>query len=221
MNPDPDGRRPGADLAPKDERKFSVGLELGTGALLPGGKLSITYERLWEGRVRQLLTEASEYAGVGEDMLADHAAENRRFADLFAAAGRKAISAHDGMLRDWLARLVAAAFADDAKIDGLSFMVDLLAQLEPVHLRLLRAVGRLSLQEGGSFSAGRLEEQVPADAGVVSAALQRLGSLGLLDDDRGRGGPMAFGGTPAGQGFSLTQIGRELLKRCEEAAAEL
>jgi hypothetical protein len=66
--------------------------------------------------------------------------DDETFGDMFVTAGRRAIDAADPDLRDTLARLVAAAFGDDARIETVSFLLGLVIQLEPVHLRVRRAV---------------------------------------------------------------------------------
>jgi hypothetical protein len=203
----------------KDERELSIGLELGTGALLPGGKLSFTFRRLWDERGKQFLAQTSDYAGADEEALADRVAESKRFGDLLAAAGRKAMSVHDVTLTDWLARLVAAAFRDDAKIDTAAFLVDTLAQLEPVHLRVLLTVRMWS--NTGKRTEVRLAREVGAEPAVVAAATARLESLGLLQSGR-TGAETSYGDLERDpeRVVQVSNLGNRLLKLCEETASE-
>jgi hypothetical protein len=123
--------------------------------------------------------------------------------------------------QDWLARLLAGAFKEDSKVEMVAFMVDVVAQLDPIHLRVLRICGR-PLRAG----ARRPEGEVGASRQVILAAFARLGSLGLAQDESAR--PISGGfGDPAqtrqvGQDLNkwkLTPFGRELRRWCDEEAA--
>jgi hypothetical protein len=136
--------RPGSgDLVPRDKREIDFGVEVGTGAILPGGKLTFGFRRKWDHRGAAFLDRIEGYADADEDALVQRVDKDDRFADVLSAAAQKAIQVGDEEILDWLARLVAGAFLDDAKVDEIAFMVDLLAQLSPVHAgrRRRRSVG--------------------------------------------------------------------------------
>lgn len=85
-------------------------------------------------------------------------------------------------------------------METVAFMVDVVAQLDPIHLRVLRICGR-PLRAGA-----RPEDKVGASRQVILAAFARLGSLGLAQDKSAR--PISGGfGDPAGQ---TRQVGQDL-----------
>ena len=211
-----------APLVPRDEREFGIGLELGTGAVLPGGKLNLTYRRKWDYRGDQFRERVEDYADADEDELVQRVEQDERYADTLATAARKAITTGDETTHDWLARLLAAAYQDDSKVETVAFMIDVLAQLDPIHLQVLRRWGR-PLRAGAQ---PRTEDEVGASRQVILAALARLESLGLVQDESAT--PISGGlGNPAGQRrqvgqdlnrWKLTSFGRELRSWCDDEA---
>ena len=98
------------------------------------------------------MAQASEYAGADGDELAERVDEDGQFADVLAAAAEKAVSVGDELMRESLARLVAAAFRDDAATDKIAFLIGMATQLDPIHLRVLKSLsGRLDGREHGDI----------------------------------------------------------------------
>ena len=213
MQPAADGdqRSSSGDLVPKDEREVSFGLEVGTGAVLPGGKLTFGFRRKWNHRGAQFLERVKDYADTDEDELVRRVEDDARFADALGAAAQRAVLVGDGMMQDWLARLVAAAFNDDAKVDSIAFLVNLLAQLEPVHLRLVKGLSDNPPETDGQ-TPRVLSTAVHADAMLIVAAMQRLSSLHLA-----KMAEMALiPHDDAERAWTLTTMGIQMLELCEQ-----
>jgi hypothetical protein len=206
-----------AGLAPKDDRKVTAALELGTGELIShwiaGGKLSLSFERNYQRRSRRFVDRTLEFADTDEDRLVDRVSADERFADVVAAAGRKAISTSDEPMQDWLARLVAAAFLDDARVDEVAFLVHLLTQMEPVHLRVLQVLPDQVSAEG---ELAAISTRVDLEPGLTLAALAHLEAVGVGEDHT------PGGGRPKDQhSWWITRAGQALLKYAQDAAARL
>ncbi len=177
-----------------------------------GFKVGASYKYRRESRLKRLLEDAAGYADTSEEAIGERAASEEGFGDVFLTAGQQAIDMGDSGLRDALARLVAAAFQDDARIETVSFLLGLVDQLEPVHLRVMAALVDLAEQDPGTPPLTvMVEAKVNADAGLTTAALVRLQSLGLVaDEDTGQTGPPGAGVRLRPQ-WSLTDLGRQLL----------
>ena len=174
-------------------------------------KASYAYRRITRGG--QLIEDAARHAHVDAGTIGQRAIDDEGFGDVLLTAGERAITTGDPELRDTLARLVAAAFNDDAPIETVSFLLEQVAQLEPAHLRVLRAVSLLPHTDGESPPyTVVVERRVNADPGLAAASLPRLAALGLVvDEGVGRSGPV---GAPlrARSEWALTELGRQLLQ---------
>lgn len=171
-----------------------------------GLKLGGSYAYTRESRVKQLVDDAAAYASTDEDGIADRASGDAEFGDILLRAGRRASETADPGLRDVLARLVAGAFEDDARVGTWHYLLGLAtSQLEPVHLRVISAI-----DPAGESQTAEVENQVNADPGLTSASLSRLQSIGLVSTEDGRGY-----GSPA-RGWQLTDLGRKLVELVEE-----
>jgi hypothetical protein len=199
-----------ADLVSRDEREVNFSVELGTGVVLPGGKLTLSYGRKWDHRGRRFLNAVEGYADANEDELVQRIEEDGRFGDLLAVAAQKVVLIGDDEIQDWLARLVAGAFLDDAKVDEIAFLIDLLAHLSPAHLRVMRGVVDLP-----PLSRQDIEAQLNMPPALVQAAVARLEADGLIAAPRAGG----FGSpTPE---YQLTDLGKTMLSHCEGVALRL
>ena len=203
-----------APAPPDDEREFKVTLEIGTGAVLPGGKVGVEYRRKWKHRGERFLHRTLEEAETDESGLAARIASDDDFADLLLGAAQKAALSGNELTHDWLARLVAAAFHDDAEVDKVAFLVDLLSQLQPVHLRVMKALAEYP-PSGEGATPEILRESVHADVELVIAALHRLNSVLLAQQ-----ADMAF--IPHDQTlrvWALTTMGAQLMDLCWQVDA--
>jgi hypothetical protein len=144
---------------PKDEREFKAELELSSGALLPGGKLAVSFRRLWDKRVDDLAADVIDIAEIDADEFAGRIAAGDPAADLFRIAAERVVTDGDPFLRDVLARLVAAALDDDAEIHEVSYLMDQLAGLHPLHIRVL-----WSLTPGGALRSAQARSASPPSA---------------------------------------------------------
>jgi hypothetical protein len=197
------------EVVPKDDREVSFALEVSTGEMLashglPSAKLSTTYTRRWRHRGQRFFERTLKYAGTDENGLTGRIESDEPFADTIAAAGQRAILVGDEKMQDWLARLVAAAFRDDARVDTAAFLINLLTQLEPVHLRALRTLWPL---QGKHYSP---EDGVGAESRVYEAALLRLASLGLVEEKASQTASRSNRRT-----WAPTTLGIEMLELCE------
>jgi hypothetical protein len=202
-----------AEKAPKDDRELSMSVELSSGELLdrvglPGAELAASYKRTWDRQGSRFLTRALQYAGTDEAGIAARIDRDHRFGSVLAAAGQQATVVGDELMQDWLARLVAAAFADDAKVDTVAFLVNMIAQLEPVHLRALRETSK-------PLRRSEALERVGVEMPVYRAALLRLESLGLVEESHPSPPPEPrWSGRPS---WTRTPLGDQLLNLCEQA----
>jgi hypothetical protein len=201
----------GGAPVPKDDRELSFALEVSSGELLerhglPSAKLATTYTRKWEHRGRGFFRKAVEYAGTDEDGLVDRVGADDTFADALATAGQKATLSGDEVMHDWLARLVAAAFNDDAKVDTVAFLIGIVAQLEPVHLRELRDLARPLRSPWPVWvevGEGVLERHL-AEKDLQAAVMLRLASFGLVENKKA--------------GWRAQSLGKQLVDLCEQVA---
>jgi hypothetical protein len=125
------------DQPPRDEREFNVGIEVHTPQWMPGVKANASYRRVWEKRVDLFLDAIVELVGISRTELEARALDGDQFTDLIGIAGGRASERGDPEYRDILAGLVAAALLDDARIDTVSYVINRIVRLEPVHMRLL------------------------------------------------------------------------------------
>jgi hypothetical protein len=191
-------------------RQDEVTLEVSTPAWFPA-TLRAAYTRRWEKRSKEFVEKTAGYVGVTEQAIFDRAETDEAFGDVFIAAGSRVTHTSDAELQDVFARLAAAAFLDDARVDAMSFQLQLVRQLEPVHLRVLRAVDQADGTPEYSRGTDDITRTVNADPGIASAALYRLESLGLVENKAyARGGPPGAG-RPLVDVWGTTGLGGELL----------
>lgn len=124
-----------------DEREFFANLEIFTPRVLPGIKVGATFRRKWtRARTERFVDNLSAASGLSRNDLRDRLQQEDEITDLFANA---AMGANDNGSKEYselLARLVAAALIDDAKVDPISYLIERFTQLSPVHLRILAII---------------------------------------------------------------------------------
>jgi len=124
---------------PYDDREVSAELEVHTPNWLPGAKLKTGFQRKWN-RVDRFFDGVADASGLTHEELEDRISQGDEITDLVITAGQRAAEKGNHAYSDLLARLVAAALIDDAKVDPISYLMDRIVQLDPVHLRILETL---------------------------------------------------------------------------------
>jgi hypothetical protein len=125
---------------PRDEREVQAEFNVGLPSWLPGGRFGVSYRRLWDKRGANFINQAADAAGLEVNALADRIEDGDGFSDVFASAARQAIADGDPARADTLARLVAAALFDDARIHVVSYVLSFIESLQPIHIRIINAL---------------------------------------------------------------------------------
>lgn len=172
------------------DNEASVGLELGVGGgIFPANaKLAVSLKRGWNSRGQDVLDSVTQ--AVDGEVLERRLLQAPELEVLLARAVNAAAASSLASKRRLLARVVQAAILDDAAIDQATLIVDVLEQVDAVHIRCLEAIARAELnsKEAGDweFTAERAEK--PANQRVQEAAddypspiIKRLATLGLAD----------------------------------------
>jgi predicted transcriptional regulator len=159
------------------QQKVSVTAEIGVPDWLPfKARLQATYEALWSRRSLPVITAVADDLG-GQDQLAERIEADAELADVFEQGMKVAATTHHDGLRDAVTAVIRAAFHDDARLELNAYLLDLLGQMQPAHLRVLKAIDS---RRDESY-LDELEPLVDADRGVLAGAVRRLESLGLVD----------------------------------------
>lgn len=218
-----------ASRASSSENEFSASLELRSVDWLPvGAQASLAFRRRWRGRQRALVDDVASAADMTRDDLLAAAAADEQAGDLLMRAmGRSAeVGAED--YRADLARVVSAAFDDDALIEECAYFGSLILRLEPADLRALRAAARTQSAEvmpdmepqtfptGIQVTASQVATNVAASVGLTASILERLRSFGLIyeDDPDTHWGQTRFLEQDR-RLWSVTELGRRVLRFCE------
>ncbi len=171
----------GGELEPRGEHEVNIEVSTPDWLTPLGVKLKAAYHYRRQGRARQFVKATAEYAETDEESLIERATEDEVFADTFALAGEQAVTTGDPEVRNTLARLVARAFQDDVRIETISVLLRLVEQLQPIHLRVLRALSMIPQHDPDSPPQTiQVEALVNADTGLTPAALLWLRSLGFV-----------------------------------------
>jgi hypothetical protein len=172
------------------DNEASVGLELGVGGgIFPANaKLAVSLKRGWNSRGQEALDSVTQ--AVNGEVLEHRLLQAPEVEVLLARAVNAAAASSLASKRRLLARVVQAAVLDDAAIDQSTLILDVLEQVDAVHVRCLEAIARAELEskEAGDweFTAERAEKpsnqrvQDAAD-GYPSPIIKRLETLGLAD----------------------------------------
>jgi hypothetical protein len=172
------------------ENEVSAGIELavGGGVFPASAKLAVTLKRGWSSRGQEVLDSVSR--AIDGEILERRLLEAPEVEVLLVRAVNAAAGSALSSKRRLLARVVQAAVLDDAAIDQSTLIVDVLEQIDAVHVRCLEAIARAELasKEAGDweFTAERAEK--PSNERVQAAAddypspiIKRLETLGLAD----------------------------------------
>jgi hypothetical protein len=166
---------------PRNEQELTTEIEVRTPSWLPGGKLAITYRRLWDKRASDLIDQTAEAANTTVDALLRRIADGDSFADVFQKASRRIVEDGDPIIHDVLRRLVVAALHDDARIDEISFILTKLDHLQPIHIRIIVALpnpaslpSHSRSPKNTTLSTREIAKQVKANVGIVMSALGDL-----------------------------------------------
>lgn len=124
-----------------DDREFSSEVEIHTSQALEwlgGFKAKVAYQRKWKmlraQRLAETLTTAS---GMTLDEIRSRVDQGDEVAELIETTAGRATENGNREYSDLLARLVAAALIDDAKIDPIAYLIDRIVKLQPIHIRIL------------------------------------------------------------------------------------
>lgn len=172
------------------DNEASVGLELGVGSgIFPvKAKLAVSLKRGWNSRGREVLDSVSQ--AVDGEVLERRLLQAPEVEVLLSRAVNAAAASSLASKRRLLARVVQAAVLDDAAIDQATLIVDVLEQVDAVHIRCLEAIARAELEskEAGDWEftaerAAKPSNQRVQDAadGYPSPIINRLETLGLAD----------------------------------------
>jgi hypothetical protein len=166
------------------ESEVEVAGEVGTPFWSPlSAKLSLKMRHTWQHREAQYVDGVAASSGLSRDELEQACLGDEVAADVFYSGGRRALGVADDEYRSALARLVAAAFFDEAKIQEVVLLTSQLIQLEPAHLRLLR---RMFHSDRGSAlprwpaPASYLGELIDVGPETATGILERLAGFGLV-----------------------------------------
>jgi hypothetical protein len=174
-----------------------------------GGPLQTAFNYLWDQYRAALGSTASDIAElVGEEQLLSRMAEDPRLrallADALEAVGRSGFEAK----RCLLGRAVAYAFMNgEDVVDAQVLMVQVLAELEPVHIRAMIRLERATADTGDRSKVDEFNTTQPRP---VLAALERTGVVIPSS---------SWAGTGIGA-HGLSDFGRMVLKELRGVAEE-
>lgn len=172
------------------DNEASVGLELGVGGgIFPANaKLAVSLKRGWNSRGQEVLDRVTQ--GVDGEVLERRLLQAPEVEVLLARAVNAAAASSLASKRRLLARVVQAAVLDDAAIDQSTLILDVLEQVDAVHIRCLEAIARAELEskEAGDWEFTAEGAEKPSNQRVQDAAdgypspiIKRLETLGLAD----------------------------------------
>lgn len=163
------------------ENEFEVGGEI---SLPLTAKFSMRYKRKWEDRGRDYLEDLADETGLSPSEINARVENDDNLDDLVLEGLSKASRTADPAYRQALARVVAAAFTDSAQVDEIEQLTSQLIQLDPLALRVMRAVygnGDGGVTPGGQALSGhKIRKEIAAPPEVVVATLARLAAFGFI-----------------------------------------
>jgi hypothetical protein len=176
-----------------DEREFSTSVEVGVSKFSPfHATVQLAFRRKWEARATEVLGTAAEAAGLSPSEMESRVAEQEELGDLLYRATERAAQTSAADYRSDLARLVSAAFRDEALIEPVSYLTGIVVQLEPADLRVLRTLATtessqvMKAIEPHTFPRGvqvlteEVADRVTLEPPLVAASLARLDSFGFV-----------------------------------------
>jgi hypothetical protein len=172
------------------DNEASVGLELGVGGgIFPAtAKLAVSLNRGWSSRGQEVLDSVAHV--VDGEVLERRLLQAPEVEVLLARAVNAAAASSLASKRRLLARVVQAAVLDDAAFDQSTLILDVLEQVDAVHIRCLEAIARAELEskEAGDWEFTTERAEKPSNRRVQDAAdsypspiIKRLETLGLAD----------------------------------------
>jgi len=192
-----------------DKREFTAEIGLHTPSFMPGLIAKTGFKRVWTAQRGSHFVEAvSEHSKLDADQIGRRLDNGDESAELLAIAGERASQSGNEAYRDLLARLVAAALIDDSKIDPISYLLQRITSLEPIHLRVLAGVDDDEEREiiiadiadttersrahkefresGPAVLNGRIQtlnlgEKLGLEQGIIEAALDDLARAGFVE----------------------------------------
>lgn len=218
-----------ADEAASAESEFSASLELRSVDWLPvGARASVEFRRRWRGRQRAMVDEVASAARMTCDELVSAAADDEEAGDLLMRAIERSVEVGAADYRADLARVVSAAFEDDALIEECAYFGSLILRLEPADLRALRSAARTPSAEvmpdmephtfptGIQVTARQVASTLTASVALTATILERLRSFGFVyeDDPDAHWGQTRFLEQDR-RLWSVTELGRRVLRFCE------
>lgn len=165
----------GSELQRKDEREISFNVEVGTGSLLPGGKVALGFKRAWQKRGENYLESVATIAECSADEVIDVVAQGDGFTDVFGDGVNAIVQHSDAGYANTFARFVASALNDPAKVDVSAFLIERFAQFRPPHVRLF---WRLCQSVMGAYSqTGKIDPETAIRIPAIFAAIAKDSDL--------------------------------------------
>lgn len=108
---------------------------------LSGAEATAQYRGTWrKKRIDNYADTLVEATGLTRQELRDRLDEADDAANLALLGADRASESGSKQYTDLLARLVAAALLDEAKIDPIAYLIDRIIKLDPLHIRILMTV---------------------------------------------------------------------------------
>jgi len=179
----------------RDEREIKAALAVHTPDFnwLPSIKVDLHVRRLWDKRQERFAQSVANATGRTFEELQEQIEAADGLTDVLLIAAKRAGERGDAEYTDTLARLVAAAFIDCARIDTTAYLVNRIVKLEPMHLRVLlplaNAVHEPTEEEGeaedsllanGRIRIEPLAHRLGIDKGIAESCLAELASAGFV-----------------------------------------
>lgn len=180
----------------RDERELRAALAVRTPEYnwLPSLTVDLVARRLWDKRQERFVQSVVEATRIAFQELQERIDSADGLTDVAITAARRAGERGNTEYIDTLARLVAAAFLDSARIDTIAYIVDRIVKLEPIHLRLLGPLAEASQSSDDSqnesedclYINGRVHVNAAArildtDVGIVESCLNELVAVGFAE----------------------------------------
>jgi len=146
-------------------------------------------------RAERFVQTAEAASGRSFDELLTGAALNDDIDELFAVAADVAVQARDEWIIDRAADLFVGAISDSATVDERLLLLAIIRQLDPMHVRVLRAVATRA-RSAATASRRLVIDLDPGLEPALDHVLARLMGLGLLAN---------------AQDTYLTELGRKLV----------
>jgi hypothetical protein len=149
-------------------------------------KLEARYRRSWTSRNKEFIDLVDATAGLSPHERDETLVGSDSAADLYLAAGQRAVTTSDPEYRSALGRLVGAALRDQAQIHEIDHLTSQILRLEPLHLRALHACFRRKddpLRPDPTVNVPTLAKRIDAEPALVESAVQVLRGAGFLESD--------------------------------------